>query len=36
MQDKLVATVSLKQPPSEEDLNPYLIFPQPEDNFKVK
>ncbi|OWM68001.1 hypothetical protein CDL15_Pgr017569 [Punica granatum] len=22
-------------PPSEEDLNPFLIFPQPEDNFKV-
>ena len=22
-------------PPSEEELNPYSIFPQPEENFKV-
>ncbi|XP_050935511.1 glutamine--tRNA ligase-like isoform X3 [Cucumis melo] len=33
--DKLAATVAPKQPPTEEDLNPYLIFPQPEDNYKV-
>ncbi|KAA0045758.1 glutamine--tRNA ligase-like isoform X3 [Cucumis melo var. makuwa] len=35
VQDKLAATVAPKQPPTEEDLNPYLIFPQPEDNYKV-
>lgn len=33
--DKPVAIVSVEQPPSEEDLNPYLIFPRPEDNYKV-
>ncbi|GLT70217.1 hypothetical protein SLA2020_423120 [Shorea laevis] len=31
---KTVAVVTPEQP-SEEDLNPFLIFPQPEENFKV-
>ncbi|XP_038900996.1 glutamine--tRNA ligase-like isoform X3 [Benincasa hispida] len=35
LEDKPAAIVSPEQPPSEEDFNPYLIFPQPEDNYKV-
>jgi len=34
MQEKKVA-VATSAPPSEEELNPYTIFPQPEENFKV-
>jgi glutaminyl-tRNA synthetase len=34
MQMKKVA-VAAATPPSEEELNPYTIFPQPEENFKV-
>ncbi|KAF3973878.1 hypothetical protein CMV_002729 [Castanea mollissima] len=34
VEEKTVAVVTPEQPP-EEDLNPFLIFPQPEENFKV-
>ncbi|GMY18387.1 glutamine--tRNA ligase isoform X1 [Fagus crenata] len=34
VEEKTVAVVTPEQP-SEEDLNPFLIFPQPEENFKV-
>ncbi|XP_038693600.1 glutamine--tRNA ligase, cytoplasmic [Tripterygium wilfordii] len=34
VEDKTVAEIA-PAPPSEEDLNPFLIFPQPEENFKV-
>lgn len=34
MQEKKVAVAAVA-PPSEEELNPYTIFPQPEENFKV-
>lgn len=34
MQEKKAAVVTAA-PPSEEELNPYSIFPQPEENFKV-
>jgi len=34
MQEKKVE-VATSAPPSEEELNPYTIFPQPEENFKV-
>ncbi|KAJ7954116.1 Glutamine--tRNA ligase [Quillaja saponaria] len=34
VEDKTTLAVTPEQP-SEEDLNPYLIFPQPEENFKV-
>jgi len=34
MQEKKVA-VATAAPPTEEELNPYTIFPQPEENFKV-
>jgi len=33
MQEKKVA-VATAAPPTEEELNPYTIFPQPEENFK--
>lgn len=35
MQVKSVAVVAPEQP-SEEEINPFLIFPQPEENFKVQ
>lgn len=35
MQDKSVAVIAPLAQPSEEELNPFLIFPQPEENFKV-
>ncbi|XP_030970021.1 glutamine--tRNA ligase isoform X2 [Quercus lobata] len=34
VEEKTVAVVTPEQPP-EENLNPFLIFPQPEENFKV-
>jgi glutaminyl-tRNA synthetase len=34
MQEKKVAVAS-SAPPSDEEMNPYTIFPQPEENFKV-
>ncbi|PUZ58400.1 hypothetical protein GQ55_5G507100 [Panicum hallii var. hallii] len=34
VEEKKVA-VATSAPPSEEELNPYTIFPQPEENFKV-
>ena len=35
MQDKTVALETSPAQPAEEELNPFLIFPQPEENFKV-
>nr|XP_023929641.1 glutamine--tRNA ligase [Quercus suber]POE89239.1 glutamine--trna ligase [Quercus suber] len=34
VEEKTIAVVTPEQPP-EENLNPFLIFPQPEENFKV-
>ncbi|KAK9280478.1 hypothetical protein L1049_014170 [Liquidambar formosana] len=35
VEDQSVAVVASPTQPSEEELNPFLIFPQPEENFKV-
>lgn len=35
VQDKTVALETSPAQPAEEELNPFLIFPQPEENFKV-
>lgn len=35
MQDKSIV-VSAPEQPSEEEINPFSIFPKPEENFKVK